>query len=84
MLNNHPDYQGFKFRERKGPIVIWDNVFIGAHVTILYDVTIGSNVIIGAGSLVNRDIPSNCIVAGVPARVVSSFQDFVEKRKREN
>jgi len=81
MLNNHPDYQGHKFKELKGPIVFGNNVFVGAHATILYNVTIGDNVIIGANSLVNKDIPSNCVVGGVPAKVIGTFEDFVEKRK---
>ena len=36
--------------------------------------------IIGAGSLVNKDIPDNGVAAGVPARVIGTFEDFVEKR----
>jgi acetyltransferase-like isoleucine patch superfamily enzyme len=43
-----------KFKGRTGEITIGDNVFIGAHSTILYDVHIGNNVIIGAGSIVTR------------------------------
>ncbi len=81
MLNNHPDYQGRQFKEKKGTIVFGNNIFVGANTTVLYDVTIGDNVVIGANSLVNKDIPSNSIVGGVPARVLGSFQDFVEKRE---
>ena len=68
-----------KYQERKGPIVIGDNVFIGANSTILYDVKVGNNVIIGAGSLVNRDIPDGSIAAGVPCKVVGKFEDYKEK-----
>ena len=64
-----------------GCIEIGDNVFIGSNTTILYDVKIGSNVIIGAGSLVNRDISDNSVAVGVPARVIGTFDDFVQKRK---
>ena len=67
-----------------GDIRIGDNVFVGSNTTILYDVTIGSNVIIGAGSLVNKDIPSNSVVAGVPAKNICSFDEFIEKRKKES
>lgn len=49
---------------------IGSNVWIGGMVTILPGVTIGDNVTIGAGSVVTRDIPSNCIAAGNPARVI--------------
>lgn len=51
--------------------------------TILYDVRIGSNVIIGSGSLVNKDIPDNCVAAGVPAKVIGSIEDFMKKRSQE-
>lgn len=70
-----------KYKERYGPIIIGDNVFIGANSTILYDVHIGNNVIIGAGSLVNKDIPDGVIVAGVPAKVVGKFESY--KRRLE-
>lgn len=52
------------------PIVIEDNVFIGADVFVLKGVTIGQNSVIGAGSVVTRSIPSNAIAAGNPARVI--------------
>ena len=47
-----------------GPIDIKDNVFIGANSTILYNVTIGENSIIAAGSVVTKDVPPNSIVGG--------------------
>jgi acetyltransferase-like isoleucine patch superfamily enzyme len=49
--------------------VVKDGVSIGSGATILSKVTIGENAIIGAGSVVTRDVPANCIVAGAPARV---------------
>ena len=66
-------------QERIGCIEIGDNVFIGAGTRILYDTRIGSNVIIGTGSVVTKDIPDNSVAAGVPARVIGSFEDYVEK-----
>ena len=53
-----------------GPVVIEDHVFIGAHSTILKGVTIGAGAVIGACSLVARDIPAGEIWAGNPARYV--------------
>lgn len=67
------------YKKRIGKIVIGNNVFIGARTTILYDVKIGNNVIIGAGSLVNKDIPDGCVAAGVPAKVVGSFQNYKDR-----
>lgn len=52
------------------PITIGENVWIGAHVTIMDGVTIGENSIIGVGSVVTHDIPAYRIAAGAPARVV--------------
>ncbi|MBR1792797.1 MAG: hypothetical protein IJ764_04075 [Bacteroidales bacterium] len=56
-----------------------DNVFIGSGTRILYGVRIGSNVIVGSGSLVNKDVPDNSVVAGVPARRICSFDEYLAK-----
>lgn len=73
---------GGGYTERVGCIEIMDNVFIGSGTRILYNTRIGSNVIVGSGSLVNKDIPDNCVYAGVPARYICSFDEYVEKAKR--
>lgn len=52
------------------PIRIGENVWIGAGAVILPGVTIGKNSVIGAGSVVNRDIPENVVALGVPCRVL--------------
>ena len=59
-----------------GRIKIGDNVFIGYRVIILPGVKIGNNVVIGAGAVVCRDIPDNCVAAGVPAKVIKSLNEF--------
>ena len=59
--------------QSKGEIVIGRNVWIGDKVSILGGVTIGDNVIIGAGSIVTHDIPCNCMAAGVPAKIVKKL-----------
>lgn len=51
------------------------------HSTILKGVHIGNNVIIGANSLVNKDIPDNCVAAGNPCKVIMSLEEYHEKRK---
>lgn len=51
-------------------IVVGDNVWFGGNVVVLPGVTIGSDVVIGAGSIVTRDIPSHSVAVGNPARVI--------------
>ena len=52
------------------PIEIGDNVWIGLRAIILKGVKIGNGSIIAAGALVNRDVPANCLAAGVPAKII--------------
>lgn len=52
------------------PISIGKNVWIGAAATVMPGVTIGDNSIVGAGSVVTKDVPANTIVAGVPAKII--------------
>lgn len=55
--------------EKALPIVVGDNCWFGANVSVLQGVTIGSGCVIAAGSVVTEDIPENCLVAGVPATI---------------
>ena len=57
------------------PITVGDNVWIGANVTVLPGVTIGSNTVIAAGSVVTRDIPAGVVAAGNPCRVLRAITD---------
>lgn len=57
-------------RQMKADTWIGDNVFIGIHSLILPGVKIGNSVVIGAGSVVTKNIPDNCIAAGNPAKVI--------------
>ena len=63
---------GFNYFEK--PIYIHSNVYVGANTTILPGVKIKSNSIIGAGSVVTKDVPSNCIFAGNPARKIKDLE----------
>ena len=54
---------------------------IGVDAILMPGVTIGDNVIIGAGVVVTRDIPSNSVAVGVPARVIKSITQYVEDNK---
>lgn len=62
------------------PITVGDNVWFGASVTVLPGVRIGSNTVIGAGSIVNRDIPDGVVAAGNPCRVIRRITE--EDRKK--
>lgn len=57
----------------KGPVIIEDGVWIGEKVTILPGVIIGCNSIVGANSLVTKDIPANCVVGGIPAILIKNI-----------
>lgn len=65
-----------------GRITIGNNCFIGARSVIMYGVTIADNVIVAAGSVVTKSVnESNVIVAGNPAKVISTWDKFAEKSK---
>lgn len=65
---------GFEFEDRgttyPKPIIIKDNVWIGANVTIVGGVTVGKNAIVAAGAVVTKDVPDNVVVGGVPAKII--------------
>ena len=58
---------------KSAPIVIEDDVWVGAHSIILKGVTIGARSIIGAGSVVTRSIPADCVAAGNPCKVIKTI-----------
>ncbi len=55
------------------PIKVGDNVWIGGNVIVLPGVTIGDNTVIGAGSVVTKDVPSNVLAVGNPCRVIRTI-----------
>lgn len=67
---------GRKFRDEKVP-VIGNDVYIGTNSVVFGEITIGNNVIIGAGSVVDKDVPDNSTVFGNPMRIIES-----DRRKR--
>lgn len=65
------------------PTIVKKGASIGSGTTILCNVTIGENAIVGAGSLVTRDVPPNIIVAGNPARVFRNIESLPQSEKVE-
>lgn len=66
------------------PIKVGDYVYFGTRSMVMPGVTIGDNCVIAAGAIVTRDVPSNSVVAGVPARVIKSSDEYFEKLKKES
>lgn len=79
MLNNMNGKE--KYEEIIGCIEIMDNVFIGTNTTIINGVRIGPNAIVAAGSVVTKDVPPNCVFGGVPAKIICSLDEYIQKRK---
>lgn len=66
-----------------GKVIIGNNVFIGAGVIILPGVKIGDNCVIGAGSIVRDSIPDNSLAVGNPAKVVTTYENYIKKNKEK-
>ena len=58
------------------PIKIGRNCWLGAGVIVLPGVTIGDNTVVGAGSVVNKDLPANVVAVGTPCRVLREISDY--------
>lgn len=75
------DYEG-EYKVKYGTIEIMDNVFIGAKSVILPNIKIGADVIIVAGRIITKDVPSGSIVGGDPAKVIGKTGDYANKMKK--
>lgn len=74
--DRHPLNAGLRILGHKGDlasVVIEDDVWLGMNSVVLKGVTIGKGAVIGANSVVNKDIPSNTIAAGVPAKIIKTI-----------
>lgn len=71
-------------KTRVEKIIIGDNVFLGANAVILAGSIIGDGCIIGAGAIVSKTIPPNSVVAGNPAKVIMSVDEYMKKLEERN
>ncbi|WP_304412471.1 acyltransferase [Butyrivibrio sp. WCD3002] len=75
-------YKDYNDVDMFGKIKIGNNVHIGTRAIIMPGVEIGDNCIIGVGAIVTKSVPSNTIAAGIPARVIETIDEYVEKNKQ--
>ena len=66
------------------PITLGDDVYIGNNVLFMPGAAVGNNVVIGAGAVVTKNIPDNSVAVGVPARVIKTADEYLEKIKHES
>lgn len=79
-------YSASTIDEKEGPVILERNCRIGSHSIVMPGVTVGENTIVGAQSFVNKDLPSNEVWVGSPARFLMPLNDYLEKlekRKRK-
>ena len=73
-----PDFDAF------GRIVVQDWCYVGSGAQIMPGVTIGENSMVAAGSIVTKSVPPGSVVAGNPARIICSVEDYIEKNRKYN
>ncbi|HEV3312058.1 MAG TPA: acyltransferase [Chloroflexota bacterium] len=71
--------EGSRYGNQFAPVRVLDNSFVGENSILLPGVTIGPNSIVGAGSIVTKDVPPATVAAGVPARVICTLDEYVER-----
>ncbi len=73
ITTNHPLEPSSRHATISKPIAIGKNAWLGTAATVMPGVTIGENAVIAAGAVVTRDVPANCIAAGVPAAIIKTI-----------
>ena len=76
VIMDHPYHKLNGKPERIMPVIIEDNVWVACRAIILPGVRIKSNSVVAAGAVVTKDVPSNCIVGGNPARVIKEIESW--------
>lgn len=76
LRNKYPDFDCF------GRVKIGDWVYIGTGSFVMPGVTIGNNVLVAAGSVVTKSIPDGMVVAGNPAKIVCTIEDYYQRNKK--
>lgn len=79
LVANWKEQQTTFFRTYARPIEVKDNVWIGGGSILLPGVTVGENSVVGAGSVVTRSIPANCVAVGNPCKVIRVFEEGDER-----
>ena len=67
--------------DKMGKIKIGNNTYFGMGAFVMPNVTIGNNCIIGAMSVVTKDVPDNIVMAGIPARAICTVEEYYNKSK---
>lgn len=67
---------------RVGRVIIGNHVYVGADAIIMPGVKIGDYSIIGAGAIVTKDVPAHSVAVGCPAKVISTYEDYISKCKK--
>lgn len=76
LRDSYPEFDAF------GKVTIGDWVYIGSNSLIMPGVTIGDNVLIAAGSVVTKSVPPRTVIAGNPARIICTIEDYYNRNKK--
>lgn len=76
LISANHNLDNYDQHDAEGPIVIGDNCWIGANAIVLPGVRLGCHVVVGAGAVVTHDFGDNCLIAGVPARLIRSLGEY--------
>lgn len=76
LRTEYPDFDTF------GKVVIGNHVYIGTDALIMPGVTIGDNALVAAGSVVTKSVPPRTVVAGNPAKILCTIEEFYERNKK--